>query len=85
MDELVVIIMGLFIANYKTEEHQYLTCWVKGFLIALFAFLFGAVKDLMNNAFTLEHTMFTLKLAIGLWLALSLGLMLIELVFSGRK
>lgn len=85
MDELVGLIIAVFIANYKAEEHPYLTCCVKAFLIALILLLFWMVQDFMNNAFTLERTMFSLKIVIGLWLALSLFLMFVELVFSDRK
>ncbi|MBC7750415.1 MAG: hypothetical protein H7Z73_01665 [Candidatus Saccharibacteria bacterium] len=85
MDDLVVIIMGVFIANYKTEEHPFLTCFLKAFLIALLAFLYGIGKDFVDSVFSVDRTIFSLKLAMVLWLVLSLLLIFIEFIFSFRK
>lgn len=85
MDELVVIIMGLFIAKYEIDEHPYLSSCVKAFLIALLGFLWLTGKDFMNDALTMERVKFLLMIAMAGWLILSLGFILLELVFSGRK
>ena len=85
MDELVVIIMGMFIANYNAEEHPYLTSCVKAFLIALLGFLWLVGKDFMNEALTLKRIGFLVIGALFLWGALSLVFILLELIFSNRK
>lgn len=48
MDELVVIIMGVFIANNKTEEHPYLTSIIKAFLIALLGLIWFAYPPMAD-------------------------------------
>ena len=66
MDELVVIIMGVFIANYKAEEHPYLTNCAKAFLITLLGLIwFG--KKFVNNTLTLERLKFILTDVLCLW------------------
>lgn len=85
MDELVVIIMGMFIANYNAEEHPYLTSCVKAFLIALLSFLWLVGKDFMNEALTLKRIGFLVIGALFLWGALSFVFILLELIFSNRK
>lgn len=85
MDELVVIIMGVFIANYNAEEHPYLTSCIKAFLIALLGFLWLVGKDFMNEALTSERVKFILMIAIGGWFILSLAFILMEFIFKSRK
>lgn len=85
MDELVIIIMGVFIANYNAEAHPYLTSCIKAFLIALLGFLWLIGKDFMNEALTSERIGFLLIGALFLWGALSLVFILLELIFSNRK
>jgi hypothetical protein len=84
MDELVAIIMAVFIANYQTHEHPYLTACIKAFLVALLGFIWGIGADILNHEFTFERLVFTLKLAILLWIALSFLFCLAEIVFSKR-
>lgn len=85
MDELVVIIMGVFIANYKTEEHPYMTSIIKAFLIALLGLIWFAGKDFMNNALTLERLKFILTGVLCLWLFLSLGFIFLAFIFKASK
>lgn len=85
MDELIVIIMGLFIANYKADEHPYLTSCVKALLIALLGFLWLIGKDFINEALTLERVKFIFTIAMAGWFILSFGFILLEFIFSGRK
>jgi|GEM_PF-6792930 len=85
MDELAVIIIAVFIANYQAEKPPYLTGFVKAFLVAVLFFLFVTVQDLMANELSPERAIFILKLAIGLWLFLWLGLALLEFIFPSPR
>lgn len=85
MDELVGVIIAVFIANYKTEEHPYLTSCVKAFLIALLSFLFITGKDLVSDVLTFERLKFVFIIAMTGWIILSLFFSLVEFLFSERK
>ena len=85
MDELVVIIMGVFIANYKAEEHPYLTNCAKAFLIALLGLIWFAGKEFVNNTLTLERLKFILTDVLCLWFFLSLSLIFLEFIFKASK
>ena len=85
MDELVAVVIGIFIANYKAHEHPFLTCCVKAFIIALLCFFWLTGKDFINGVLTVERLKFGFILAVGLGVGLFIFFILVDFIFKDQK
>ncbi|MDC4392349.1 hypothetical protein NQ674_13660 [Acinetobacter baumannii] len=67
-------IISFFVSTYESKKYPYLTCFVKGMIIGLFAFVTSNVIDFINK------DMLKLKQQI-LFFCLSVGLGIIMFLF----
>ncbi|MGE8646305.1 hypothetical protein [Acinetobacter vivianii] len=77
---LVEVIMSVFIANFKANEHPIINVVVRGFLIAVVMFLLMVFSDISSAGKSSIGLALVISVAGGIMV--SIGILMIEVFFN---
>lgn len=77
---LVEVIMSVFIANFKVNEHPIINVVVRGFLIAVVMFLLMVFSDISSAGKSSIGLALVISVAGGIMV--SIGILMIEVFFN---